>query len=116
MTLNARLRNGASFQGGVSTGRTTTDNCDVVPKIDSPSRRFCRVQGAFLTQIKALGSYIIPRIEVQVSGTFQSEPGVLLAATYNAPNAVIQPSLGRAARGWAGERRDQPGRARHAVR
>jgi hypothetical protein len=95
VTLSTRLQNGASFQGGVSTGRTVTDNCDVVPKIDSPSRRFCHVQNAFLTQIKAIGSYTIPGVDVQLSGTFQSELGPQLAATYNAPNAVIQPSLGR---------------------
>jgi hypothetical protein len=32
---------------------------------------------------------------VQISGTIQSVPGPVLAGNYNAPNAVIQPSLGR---------------------
>src|SRR5207249_1680835 len=34
VTLRARFRNGAQFSGGLSTGRTVTDNCFVV---DSPS-------------------------------------------------------------------------------
>ena len=29
-SANARLQNGVMLQGGVSTGRTTTDNCDVI--------------------------------------------------------------------------------------
>ena len=29
-SANARLQNGLLLQGGVSTGRTTTDNCDVI--------------------------------------------------------------------------------------
>jgi hypothetical protein len=49
----------------------------------------------FLTQVKFLGSYIIPRIDVQLSATFQSLPGPYLLAIYNAPNALVRQSLGR---------------------
>ena len=101
VTINARLRNGLTFQGGTSTGRTLNDQCDVGPKVDSPSTRFCRVETPFLTQAKALGAYTIPRIDLQLSATFQSKPGVQLAANYNAPNAVVAPSLGRPLAGGA---------------
>jgi hypothetical protein len=95
LTMNARPRNGMLLQGGLSTGRTMTDNCDVVAKVDNPSQRFCHVQTAFLTQAKFLGSYTVPRIDVQVSGTFQSIPGPQIGATLVVPNAAVVPSLGR---------------------
>ena len=52
---------GALLQGGLSTGRTTTDNCEIAPKVDNPSTRFCHVETAFLTQVKFLGTYTVPR-------------------------------------------------------
>ena len=55
-TMNARLRGGMFVQGGTSTQRQTTDNCDVVTKVDSPSPLYCHVQGRFLTQVKFMGS------------------------------------------------------------
>jgi hypothetical protein len=55
----------------------------------------CHQQSAFLTQVKFLGSYTIPRVDLQVSGTFQSLPGPLVLANYNASNMVVVPSLGR---------------------
>jgi hypothetical protein len=101
ISMSARLQGGVLFQGGVSTGRTSTDNCDVVVKLDNPSPLYCHVDGAFLTQVKALGSYIVPRIGVQVSGTFQSIPGPEIAANYIASNASIAPVLGRSLSGNA---------------
>jgi hypothetical protein len=101
VSVQARLRGGLTFQGGTSTGRTITDQCDVLPKIDSPSSRFCHVETPFLTQFKGLGSYTIPKIVLQLSATFQSKPGAQLAANYNVPNAVVAPSLGRSLSGGA---------------
>jgi len=95
VTVNARPGPGLLLQGGLSTGRTITDNCDVVAKVDNPSTRFCHVQTDFLTQVKFLGSYNVPRIEVQISGTFQSIPGPQIGAAYVATNALVAPSLGR---------------------
>jgi hypothetical protein len=62
---------------------------------------YCRVVDAFLTQAKWLGTYTIPRADVQVSATFQSVPGAQLAANYAVPNAAIVPSLGRSLSGNA---------------
>jgi len=97
VTVNARPGNGITLQGGLSTGRTTTDSCEirrVLPEI-SPLDAFCHVQTKFLTQVKLLGTYGIPRIDVNVAATFQSLPGPQILANYVASNAVVQPSLGR---------------------
>jgi hypothetical protein len=98
VTLDARLQ-GVTVQGGLSTGRTTNDGCDVV--VDNPSRQYCRTVEKFLTQVKFLTAYTVPRVDVQLSATFQSLPGPAIAANYNAPNALVQPSLGRPLSGGA---------------
>jgi hypothetical protein len=88
-----RSRNGLSLQGGTSTGRRVEDECEVI--VDNPSRRNCRVAEPFNTQVKALGSYIVPRIDVQLSATFQSRPGESLSANWNVPSAIVAQALGR---------------------
>jgi len=100
---NARLRQGLLLQGGVSTGRTSTDNCAIqtqLPELIATTTTatplsYCHVNTPFLLQGKGFGSYTIPKWNVQVSGSFQSIPGPLVAANYNAPNALVVPSLGR---------------------
>ena len=117
LTLNARPRNGMMLQGGLSTGRTVADNCEIVAKLPEMlfssgtlmrggviplqsqnvwiPQQFCRQTGAFVTQVKFLGSYTIPRINVLFSGTFQSLPGPAIQANYNAPNIQVRQALGR---------------------
>ena len=105
-SANARLQNGVLLQGGVSTGRTTTDNCEVIANDQGavfglaapgagPSQRGCHVQAAFLTQLKLLGTYLVPKIDMNVAATVQSTPGIVLSANRQFTNAEIQPSLGR---------------------
>jgi carboxypeptidase family protein len=101
-TVNARPRPGLFFQGGVSTGRRVEDNCDVITKVvalvDGERRvapQHCHRDEPWLTFVKGYGSYTIPRIDVQFSGTYQSKPGPLVLALYTATNAEIAPSLGR---------------------
>ena len=94
-TINARPRQGLFFQGGVSTGRRVEDNCDVITKIDNPSPLYCHREEPMLTFVKGYGSYTIPRVDVQVSGTYQTKPGPLVLAIYTATNAEVAPSLGR---------------------
>jgi hypothetical protein len=107
LSINARLPNRILLQGGVSTGKQMTDNCEVVTKIGNPSTYNCHQETPFLTQTKFLASYPLPW-GVQLSGTFQrmvydptgtfraSQGGVLgMSAQYVATNSVIAPSLGR---------------------
>jgi carboxypeptidase family protein len=131
VTFSARPAGGFLLQGGTSTGRRSTDNCEVVEKVAAeppPDRggaipiyhpggvvpaaaaigagsllspQFCHAEGTFLTQVKALASYRIPRIDVQVSASLQNLPGPEILATYTATNAVISPSLGRTLSGGA---------------
>ena len=116
VTLNIRLRGGLTLTGGTSTGQTVADACAVraaLPELNqgigaglvgstvNTVSPYCHVAYGVLTQGRGLGSYVIPKIAVQVSGVFQSKPGALLAANYAAPNAAIAPSLGRSLAGGA---------------
>jgi carboxypeptidase family protein len=98
-TVNARPRPGLFFQGGVSTGRRVEDNCDVVTKVDNPNPLYCHRDEPWLTFVKGYGSYTVPRVDVQVSGTYQTKPGPLVLAIYTATNAEVAPSLGRSLAG-----------------
>ena len=113
--LNARLPQGIIFQGGLSTGHQTTDFCDVQDPAKAGNNALvemltvagtasavasCHMEQNWLPQIKFLGSYTIPKIDVQIGASFQSIPGVEYAATYAAPNTdvsrpVAQGGLGR---------------------
>ena len=64
----------------------------------STTSPYCHVAYGVLTQLRGLATYTIPKIDVQVSGVFQSKPGALLSANYAVPAAPIAQSLGRAAR------------------
>ena len=113
VSLNARMTQGIVLQGGVSTGRTTTDNCEVAAKAgtttagfglaltDNPTQLYCHNVQDFFTQVKLLGTYRIPKADVNFAATLQSSPGAILLANYQPTNALIQPSLGRPLSGGA---------------
>src|SRR4030095_12183955 len=99
VNFNVRPQAGTLLQGGLSTGRLTTDNCEVVAKLPETMfgqqtlqvtnaaanvvpAQFCHEQEPLLTQVKLLGTYLVPKIEVQISGTLQSIPGQQIAANY----------------------------------
>ena len=111
--LNARLPHGIIFQGGLSTGHQTTDYCDVqdpakagnkalvemlavgVPAVFN-SLNTCHMEQKWLPQVKFLGSYTVPKIDVQIGASFQSIPGIEYAATYAAPNTDLARPVTRA--------------------
>jgi Carboxypeptidase regulatory-like domain len=120
ITVVGRVPNGATIQGGFNMGRTMTDACDVVGKLDNPSLipqptnaaggpaplildPRCHKQGDWLPQVKLIGSQPLPW-GFRVSGTYQSlvlDPisngtsNLGFVANYVATNAVVAPSLGR---------------------
>jgi hypothetical protein len=99
LTMSVRLA-ATQIQGGISRGTMTNDTCDVIPKIDNPSTLYCHTEDT-TTQLKFLGSYMIPRIDVQIGATFQSVDGPVIAANYAVPTAVIATTLGRPLSGGA---------------
>jgi hypothetical protein len=108
LTLNARPGRGVLLQGGLSSGRQITDNCEILAKVPEVSGAasptglpYCHQEQHFLTQVKFLGSYLLPKIDVQVSGTFQSIPGPQISANQVLSSAAVQPSLGRPLAGAA---------------
>jgi hypothetical protein len=73
-----------TIQGGLSTGRTSTDVCALqaaLPEtqtgfgILAVSRADCNTAEPFQTQFKMLGTYLVPKVDVQFGVTFQSAPG-----------------------------------------
>jgi hypothetical protein len=121
VTVNARLGGGLTLQAGTSTGRTSENDCDIValvpeslfwappgaPNPASPRAwrpaQFCDRQTPWLTQVKGYAVYVIPRIDVQVAGTFRSVPGEAMRAVFNASNAYLaaNSTLGRPLAGGA---------------
>ena len=119
--VNARLANGITIQGGTSTGRRLQDNCAVraaipetyswaqtvvtqssrVTTLASSARNgglqtpYCRVVEPFLTSFRGLSTYLVPKVDIQVSATWRSDPGEELRADYVVTSAVAAPSLGR---------------------
>jgi hypothetical protein len=83
LTISAR-KDKLLIAGGTSTGRTATTNCET---FDSPDVRFCEQTPPFLTQLKILGSYLLP-YDVQISGTVQSVPGPALSANWSINNTI----------------------------
>jgi hypothetical protein len=109
VNLNARARNGLTFQGGTSTGRGVRDTCDTAPKIDNPDPRGCHVTETWMTSVRGLAAYTVPKIDVLVSAQFRSmnpfnnagmgaasaTNGPSLNANTALPNTVVQSQLGR---------------------
>ena len=95
--VSARPRNGITFQGGINTGKTVTDNCAVraiLPEI-ATLNPYCHNEPGFITRVTGLVSYVIPKVDISLSGTIRSDQGAALQANWAAPNAAIAPSLGR---------------------
>jgi Carboxypeptidase regulatory-like domain len=109
VTASARPGNGLTIQGGVSWGRSTADSCEIRDKVPETAtlNPWCHIVTGQLPQYKTVGSYVVPKVDVQTSVTFTSKPGIqvsqfgtpagggALAANYTVSNAVVAQSLGR---------------------
>jgi hypothetical protein len=115
VTAHVRLGNRFVLVGGASTGQTVADNCDVRARLPelattttgtsafgaglnasavTPVSPYCHADYGWLAQARGLTSYVVPKADVELSATFQSKPGAMVAANYAAPNSAVAPSLG----------------------
>jgi hypothetical protein len=110
VNISARMANSLTISGGVNTGKTVNDYCDLraaIPELSlgaggsilSPSNPFCHVDPGFVTKVTGVASYTIPRLDVLIAGTIRSDQGAPLRATWNAPKALVSSILGREAQG-----------------
>ena len=100
ISVNARLQNGLLLQGGLGTGRQDLNDCEVVDDLPemlhtffgdpnrafffaARPREFCEQNRGFRTSVQGLAAYIIPKIDVQISGTLQNLPGALVESNAN---------------------------------
>jgi hypothetical protein len=116
VNVTSRLRR-LAISGGLSTGRTSIDNCDIVEQVIrvesatvtttsaglvpfATSPLYCNQQTKFLTQVKGYAAYTLPG-EVLFAATFQSIPGQVLAANVTYTSQQVAASLGRPLSGGA---------------
>jgi hypothetical protein len=116
INVSGRGYGGVTFQGGTSMGKGYVDVCDLSRQLpeyflsgagNTPEFNVtfgsnaqtplsqCKVSEDLQVQVKGLASYVVPRWDILLSGTFQSAPGRQLGANFNAPNALVAASLGR---------------------
>ena len=110
MKLVVRARNGLSLQGGFNSANTHSDYCAeraavpewTVAAAQNPTNPWCDTSTGWITRFTALGSYNLPKIDVQISGTMRSDSGGELAANWAAPNSATV-GLNRPFAGVAGQ-------------
>ena len=110
LSVNARIRGGLQLQGGSSIGSQVIDSCEVRSKLPeqnatnspitggvayNPLNPYCRNAPGFTNRMTALATYTIPKVDVQVSGTLASSPGIPLAANYTYSTAQATTFAGR---------------------
>lgn len=118
ISVNARIRGGLSLQGGTSTGRGVGDNCDtLVTRFGRPmaptvgmgivdGQTSCDVPEPWLTSVRGLAAYTVPKVDVLVSAIFRSQanaqPGAAVgtngasrSATYRMTAAQFLAATGR---------------------
>ena len=123
MTVNARVSDGLTLQGGFTSGAGTRDFCDVaaaVPEIYTQGgswllnqqKSMCRVEEPWLWNWRGLASYTVPKIDVQVSAIMRSQAsvtatndpaanGLAMRADFFQTNAAVLAALGRPIAGGA---------------
>jgi hypothetical protein len=106
LTFNLRNAKGITFSGGTSTGKVENDWCDIRAAVPENFllNPYCNVSSPWLTSVRGLVTYTIPRIDVQLSSVIQDKPNVgtdqigSIAANYSmsaADQAAAAAQLGR---------------------
>jgi hypothetical protein len=104
----ARLANGITLQGGGSTGRGVRNTCELWkarPELQGSNRAdACDVTEPWLSTVRGLASYRVPKVDALVSLIVRSSRttasglasnGSTLDANYRMPNTYVQTLLGR---------------------
>ncbi len=109
LNVNARLANGLTLRGGAVFSTSGDDYCTYKDLgyygtgiVEGPSHRNCRSTSPWQPEYRALGTYTVPRIDVQVAGTLTSRPGPTKVANYQFLASEIAQTLGRLPSGSAG--------------
>ena len=84
VTVNVRAAHGVTFKGGTSTGKVVNDWCDIRSKAPETTvfgadlllNPYCHQESPWLTSFNALVTYLIPKIDVNVSSVVQNKPNV----------------------------------------
>lgn len=112
LSVNARTGHGLVLQGGTSTGRGVNDTCAVdIGRFGAVQRTVngtpaCSATEPFLTSLRGLATYTVPKVDVLVSAIFRSQPnanpgadvgtnGASRAATYQMSAAQFLAATGR---------------------
>jgi hypothetical protein len=112
-SFTARLRNGLVLQAGTSTGRGVNDTCEIETAIygrpqvliGAEQTPACSVAEPWLTNVRGLATYTVPKVDVLVSTIFRSQPnaqpgnavatnGASRAATYRMTALQFQAATG----------------------
>jgi hypothetical protein len=120
MTVDARTNNGLTLQGGFTSGAGHRDQCDIwaaLPELSvvagsTQPVSACRTDEPWQWNWRGLVSYIVPRVDVQVSGIVRSQAnisstndpastGLSLRADYFETSANIMDQLGHGIAGGA---------------
>ena len=90
MNVTARQRFGLTLQGGFNVIKTDSDSCalrELIPE-SAATNPWCNTSSGWVSRATALGSYMVPWVDVQVAGTLRSDQGASLAANWVAPNSA----------------------------
>jgi hypothetical protein len=120
LTVNARTTTGVTLQGGFTSGAGHRDQCEIWAALPDQGTTFgvvspvsaCRTDEPWLWNWRGLVTYVVPKIDVQVSGILRSQAnvattndpassGLSQSANYFEPAANVRAQLGRGIAGGA---------------
>ena len=118
--VNARTGAGVTLQGGFTAGSGHRDQCEMWAALPGEATSFgvanpvsaCRTDEPWLWNWRGLVTYVVPKVDVQVSGILRSQAnvsttndpassGLSQSANYFEPAANVRTQLGRGIAGGA---------------